>query len=316
MPPMAARSATGRMSPELSERIARRRQEVERIRRRRRRGLLAAGLVVLVVTGVALVLGSNGSERLAVAPNGTGKGSPGGRGETPTAQPAGAQPNAGWKSSKAAVPILMYHVIGEPAGDVPYPDLYLSVVDFREQVDWLQGNSYTPVTLIQVQDSWFGDGTLPPKPIVLSFDDGYLGQYLYAMPILREKGWAGLLNLKAEGSDLSSKQASKMVDAGWEIASHTITHPDLTVISPDQMKEELVQSKRILERDLQIEIVNFCYPAGQYDQQAADAVKAAGYRGATTVDSGLAKRSEPFELKRLRILQGDGAAELATLLGA
>lgn len=229
-------------------------------------------------------------------------------------EPGGAQPDSTWKPSKAPVPILMYHVIGEPAGEVAYPDLYLSVDDFKQQVDWLEENDYTAVTLVQVQDAWFDGATLPEKPIVLSFDDGYLGQYLDAMPILKEKGWAGQLNLKAEGSDLSSKQVKKMIRAGWEIASHTITHPDLPSISAEQLRTELVDSKKMLERDLGVPIHNFCYPAGQYDETVVAAVEAAGYRGATTVDPGLADRNEPFELKRIRIDSGFGSAELASAL--
>ena len=128
---------------------------------------------------------------------GTGKKSASKSGDEPVAakepEAGGAQPDSTWKPSKAPVPILMYHVIGEPAGEVAYPDLYLSVDDFKAQVDWLDENGYTPVTLVQVQDSWYDGGTLPEKPIVLSFDDGYLGQYLEAMPILAEHGWACLL---------------------------------------------------------------------------------------------------------------------------
>lgn len=304
------------MSSQLPERLARRRLELKRQQARRRRLALGAGAAVIAVAGIALVIIMGQGEESGPVDAAATQASSEKESTNPNPPAAGAQPDSTWKNSKAPVPILMYHVIGEPAGDVPYPDLYLSVADFREQVEWLDQNDYTPVTLVQVQDSWYGDGTLPPKPVVLSFDDGYLGQYLYAMPILKKKGWAGQLNLKAEGSDLSSKQAKKMVDAGWEIASHTITHPDLTVISPEQLETELVDSKRILEKDLGIEIVNFCYPAGQYNQEVAEAVEAAGYRGATTVEPGLGRLEEPFELKRLRINLGDGAAELASLLGA
>jgi len=303
------------MSGQLPERIARRRLKLKQQQRRRRRIAGLATVAVVAVIGIGW-MAFGGSDESVTRDTPARQASGGTAQESPGPAAAGAQPDSSWKNSKEPVPILMYHVIGEPAGDVPYPDLYLSVADFREQVEWLDQNGYTPVTLIQVQDSWYGDGTLPPKPVVLSFDDGYLGQYLYAMPILRKKGWAGQLNLKAEGSDLSSKQAKKMVAAGWEIASHTITHPDLTVISADQVKTELVESKRMLERDLGIDIVNFCYPAGQYNEEVATAVEAAGYRGATTVDPGLARREEPFELKRLRINLGDGAVELAALLEA
>ena len=226
----------------------------------------------------------------------------------------GAHPDDSWGPHTGPVPILMYHVIGPAAGSEDYPGLFLSTPDFQDQVDWLADNGYTAVTLVQVQNAWYDGGTLPERPVVLSFDDGYLGQYLFAMPILEKQGWGGQLNLKSEGSDLSSKQVKKMYRAGWEIASHSITHPDLTTLDPATLEHELVGSKEELEKDLGIEIVNFCYPAGQYDDEVVKAVEAAGYRGATTVNPGLAEKSMPFELNRIRIDAGDGPDQLATKL--
>lgn len=228
----------------------------------------------------------------------------------------GARPDGSWKAHPGPVPILMYHVIGDPEGEVPFPDLWLSEGDFQAQVDWLAENGYTAVTLVQVQNAWYDGGTLPEKPVVLSFDDGVLGQYVYGLPILREKGWAGQLNLKAEGSDLSTRQVRKMIRAGWEIASHTITHPDLTTLDPASLEQEVAGSKRQLERELGVEIVNFCYPAGQYDEGVIEAVERAGYRGATTVNPGLGEKSMPFELNRIRINRGDDAGDLAEKLAA
>lgn len=301
------------MNDGLPDRLARRRREVRRKQVRRRRLALGGILLAAIVVAASVVAGRSGDSPPGnenptnAADKGTAKAaSPG---------PGGAQPDSSWKPSKAPVPILMYHVIGEPAGEVTYPDLYLSVADFRDQVAWMSENGYTPVTLIQVQDAWFDGATLPEKPIVLSFDDGYLGQYLDAMPILRKYGWAGQLNLKAEGSDLNSTEVKKMIRAGWEIASHTISHPDLTTLDATSLEAELVDSKKMLEKDLGIEIENFCYPAGQYDDTVVAAVEAAGYRGATTVDPGLAERNEPFTLKRIRIDNGFGATELASALG-
>ncbi len=310
------------MSPGFEDRLARRRELVRRQQLRRRRAVIASVLVVVVIAAAALALTRSQDDS---APDGRGAANTGqkteppsqseSRQETSTAA-AGAQPDDTWKPSKAPVPILMYHVIGEPAGDVAFPDLYLSTEDFRAQVKWLAENGYTAVTLVQVQAAWYDGASLPDKPVVLSFDDGYLGQYLDAMPILRDQSWAGQLNLKSEGSDLSSKQVKKMIRAGWEIASHTITHPDLRKISAEQLKEELEGSKRQLERDLGVEIVNFCYPAGMYDDEVVAAVEAAGYRGATTVNPGLGSRDMPFELNRIRIDRGDGADALAGKLSS
>lgn len=275
--------------------------------------LLLAALAILFVRGAGEPGGPGGGGEPVASP-----GSDANEASKPKTRPqrGGAKPDGTWTAQKGPVPILMYHVIGPPADDETYPDLFLDTADFQSQVDWLADNGYTAVTLVQVQDAWYDGGTLPPKPIVLSFDDGYLGQYLDAMPILEKQGWGGLLNLKSEGSDLSSKQVRKMYMAGWEIGSHTITHPDLTTVDAATLEHELVGSKTQLERDLGIPIVNFCYPAGQYNDEVARAVEAAGYRGATTVNPGLGERSMPFELNRIRIDRGDGAEALATKLSA
>ncbi|MBN8867840.1 MAG: polysaccharide deacetylase family protein [Solirubrobacterales bacterium] len=302
------------MDPGFESRLARRREAMRRQQIRRRRVLFGAIGVVVVIAAAILLLTRGGSDDPATTP--TVAEQPDTPSTTKKPERGGAQPDDSWKPHTGPVPILMYHVIGPAAGSEDYPGLFLDTDDFQAQVDWLAQNGYTAVTLIQVQNAWYDGGTLPPKPIVLSFDDGYLGQYLYATPILEKQGWGGQLNLKSEGSDLSSKQVKKMHRAGWEIASHTITHPDLTTLDATGLEHELVGSKQELERDLGIEIVNFCYPAGRYDDTVAQAVEAAGYRGATTVNPGLAEKSMPFELNRIRIDRGDGADALAEKLAA
>lgn len=283
-----------------------------------------AGVVLIAVIALLLIPGSDDSGDQApqqVAAGGHAddrESAAGGSSGSDQAKPrvGGVKPDETWKPHEGPVPILMYHVIGDPEGDVPFLDLWLSESDFQSQVDWLEENGYTAVTLLQVQDAWYDGGTLPEKPIVLSFDDGVLGQYVYGLPILRQKGWAGQLNLKSEGSDLSTKQVKKMIRAGWEIASHTITHPDLTGLDPASLERELAGSKEQLENELGVDIVNFCYPAGSYNDQVIAAVEAAGYRGATTVNPGLATRNMPYELNRIRINRGDDAEALAGKLAS
>ncbi len=310
------------MDPGFESRLARRREQVRRRTIVRRRIIFGSVAGVLLVAALTLFLlggsdGTDGTEAPVAAA--TGKSGDTAEARNTTDQSGGrggAQPDESWEPYTGPVPILMYHVIGPAAGAEDYPGLFLDTSDFRDQVDWLAENGYTAVTLVQVQDAWYDGATLPPKPVVLSFDDGYLGQYLYAMPIFEEQGWGGQLNLKAEGSDLSSRQVKKMYQAGWEIASHTITHPDLPTLDPATLEQELVGSREMLEKDLGIEIVNFCYPAGQYNAEVADAVEAAGYRGATTVNPGLGEKSMPYELNRVRIDNGDGSDVLAEKLSA
>src|ERR1700761_205075 len=222
-----------------------------------------------------------------------------------------ATPQADWKPYTGPVPILEYHVLGHPPEGAPYPELYVGRTDFEKQMDWLEKAGYQAVTLEQVQEAWYHKGTLPPKPIVISFDDGYRPQFTFALPTLRKHGWAGLLNLKAEGSELYESNVEAMIAAGWELAAHTIHHLDLTELGPEELKEEVAGSREILQEEFKVPVNNFCYPAGQFDETVVKAVEAAGYAGATTEISGLAEKSKPYELARLEILRETHVAGLA-----
>ena len=222
-----------------------------------------------------------------------------------------ATPQADWGPHTGPVPILEYHVLGTPPAGAPYPELYVGRSDFSHQMDWLARQGYEAVTLEQVEAAWHHGGTLPPKPIVLSFDDGYRPQFTFALPELRKHGWAGVLNLKAEGSDLYHSDVEAMIDAGWELAAHTIHHLDLTTLGAAQLKEEVAGSRAMLRREYGVPVDDFCYPAGRFDATVIAAVKAAGYVGATTEIPGYATREKPYELARFEILGSSGVAGLA-----
>ena len=178
--------------------------------------------------------------------------------------------------------------------------------DFRAQMQWLADHGYEGVTLDQVEAAWYRHGDLPPKPVVVSFDDGYRSQYVAALPTLHALGWPGLLNLKAAGSDLPDDEVRKMLDDGWELASHTINHLDLTTLDAAGLEHEVGDSRRILQRRFDVPVHNFCYPAGRYDSAAIAALRAAGYRGATTENFGLASRAHPYTLDRIEVELADG----------
>lgn len=226
-----------------------------------------------------------------------------------------ASPRPGWKPYAAPVPILEYHVLGPAPADAPYPELYVTRPDFHRQTSWLQDHGYEAVTLEAVERAWYHGGTLPPKPVVLQFDDGYRPDFTYALPELRSHGWPGVLNLKAEGSDLYTSNVEAMIDAGWELAAHTINHLDLTTLGAAELEEEVAGSRRILRREYGVSVNNFCYPAGRFDSTVIAAVEAAGYTGATTEIPGYAERDEPYELARFEILGSTGVGGLAEDLG-
>jgi peptidoglycan/xylan/chitin deacetylase (PgdA/CDA1 family) len=222
-----------------------------------------------------------------------------------------ATPQPDWQAHSGPVPILEYHVLGAAPADAPYPELYVTRPDFHRQVDWLDEHGYQAVTLEEVEQAWYDGGTLPTKPVVLSFDDGYRPQFTYALPELRRHGWPGVLNLKAEGSDLYESNVREMIGAGWELAAHTINHLDLTTLDASQLKEETAGAREILRREYGVPVKDFCYPSGRFDPTVIATVEAAGYVSATTEIPGYASREAPYELARFEILGSSGVHGLA-----
>jgi peptidoglycan/xylan/chitin deacetylase (PgdA/CDA1 family) len=294
--------------------LARREQQRRRVRRRR---LIASGAVmgaiVAAVAVVALTNGGSGSStaKPSHAARARAKGKSAATGHASSGLVRNATPQPDWEPHTGPVPILEYHVLGAAPADAPYPELYVSRPDFRRQMNWLDRHGFQAVTLEQVEAAWYHGATLPPKPVVLSFDDGYRPQFTFALPELRKHGWAGLLNLKAEGSDLYESNVKAMIAAGWELAAHTIHHLDLTELDAEQLKEEVAGSRAILRREYGVPVNNFCYPAGEFDETVVAAVKAAGYVGATTEISGYANNKAPYELARFEILGSSGVSGLA-----
>src|SRR5947208_12153112 len=112
-----------------------------------------------------------------------------------------------------AVPILMYHVIDSPPAGAPYPGLYVPRSEFTGQVRWLAAHGYHAVTLDQVYAAWERGASLPRKPVVFSFDDGYLPDLTAALPILRAQGWPGVLFLHI--GNLDPTRVRVLQRGGW-----------------------------------------------------------------------------------------------------
>jgi peptidoglycan/xylan/chitin deacetylase (PgdA/CDA1 family) len=274
---------------------------------------LGAIVLVAVILGVVLL-------------SATGDDSPKSGAEEPAAKPATAKKPAPTAATVAVtpqstnkvtgphnepVPILMYHVTKAAPAGTPYPDLWVSPADFKGQMNWLADNGYTGITMSQLFKYWDDGYELPKKPVVITFDDGYPSHAKVARPVLASHKWPGVLFLELNNvgnpeTAFTSKHVKQLIAAGWEIDSHTITHPDLTNVGPAQLETELVGSRAKIKKMFGQPADFFCYPAGKYDDTVVAAVKDAGYKGATTVDEGIGKKSEPFTLKRVRIDGPDG----------
>jgi peptidoglycan/xylan/chitin deacetylase (PgdA/CDA1 family) len=222
---------------------------------------------------------------------------------------------------RRAVPILMYHEVRVPPPGAPNPRLFVSARTFRAQVRWLVRRGFHGITIAQLQQAWKGRRKLPSHPVVLSFDDGYLSVYRNVVPVLKRLHWPGVLNLalgntKASPPGVTRAEVRRMMGDGWELASHTISHLDLTTLDPAALRKETAGARALIYRWFHVRPNDFCYPAGRYNKRVIAAVRRAGYTTATTVNPGLATARHPYELRRIRVEQSDAVRGLARTLAA
>lgn len=175
---------------------------------------------------------------------------------------------------------------------------------------WLARAGFEGVTLDQVERAWYHGGTLPRKPIVITFDNGYPPQVRFAPKVLSHYGWPGVL-FEITEEHLTPPYIRPIIAKGWEVDSHSATHPDLTQLSGSELAYEVSGSRRFLQRTYGVPSDNFCYPSSIYDSPTIAAVKAAGYVGAVTEEPGYASRDRPYELNRYEIEGGQGVEGLA-----
>jgi peptidoglycan/xylan/chitin deacetylase (PgdA/CDA1 family) len=226
------------------------------------------------------------------------------------------------RASTAAVPILMYHVIASAPAGAPFSGLYVPRAEFVAQMRSLAQAGYHAVTLDRVWNAWRGEARLPPRPVVLSFDNGYRTQYTVARPVLQRFGWVGDENLQLTGlppmqGGLGRPEVRALVAAGWELDTQGYSHADLIRLDARQLQYQIAVARREIRDLFHVNASWFCYPSGHYNSSVIAAVKAAGYLGSTTVVPGWARpNDDPYRLPRLRVLGGTSPQALLALIAA
>jgi peptidoglycan/xylan/chitin deacetylase (PgdA/CDA1 family) len=189
-----------------------------------------------------------------------------------------------------AVPILMYHYVGSPptAEDHPY---YVTPEVFREQLDLLRSEGCTTVDLIHLADHLEDGRPLPPRPVVLTFDDGHASFYEMAAATLTRAGFTATLfaitgRVGAPGY-CTWDQLREVERAGHRVGSHTHSHPILTRLDDAATTEELTRPRMILADELGHPVDILAYRGGHHDDRVVALTRAAGYRCAVTTRPGL-----------------------------
>jgi peptidoglycan/xylan/chitin deacetylase (PgdA/CDA1 family) len=178
------------------------------------------------------------------------------------------------------VPIILYHRIAVSPINSQY---YVPPEKFEEEMKLLHDWGYTTITTELLIKAIKEGADLPPRPIVISFDDGHLNNYTTAFPIMQKYGFTGVLYIVSNymGADeyMNADQIKEMAAAGWEVGSHSVSHAYLTSLEPARQRYEVVESRAILEEALGVPVLTIAYPFGVSNSGVIDYAIFAGYIG-------------------------------------
>lgn len=215
-----------------------------------------------------------------------------------------------------AIPVLYYHsILNEPGNELRIPP-----DQFESQMSYLSHNGYQVVSLAQLFQFYYALGTLPEKPVVITFDDGYEDNYTNAYPILKKYGYTATVFAVISYIDgkgfMSWNQLQELTDNGWQIEGHTISHPHLLKdkLSVAELDLELKEARDTLEKRLGRPVRFFAYPFGDYNADIIQKVEEAGYRMAFTTQRGWANSADPLLVPRIYCYANMGLGEFARRL--
>lgn len=197
--------------------------------------------------------------------------------------------------------VLCYHAVSRE-----WPSsLAIDPEQLRVQLRYLLDRGYRAATFAEV-----ARGEAQGKALAVTFDDGYRSTLEHGLPVLAELGlpatifvpteyvgtvspmsWPGIDNwlgtpYENELRCLSWEQLRRLLDAGWEVASHTLTHPHLTEIDDESLRRELAESRWTCERELGGPCLTLAYPYGDHDDRVEAAARDAGYEAAAILAPG------------------------------
>ena len=235
------------------------------------------------------------------------------------------------KAGIGYIPVLMYHKIPDAPLATKH-QVYVTKERFEKHLAYFKQRKLTPITFADYLKYASGELPLhafPARPIILTFDDGYLDNYTNLLPLMQRYGYRGVLYLLGDAevrynrwdvdadpteprSDIMSpEQKQAFVAAGWEIGAHTLSHPRLTTLPLPEAVAEITQSKTALEAALHTKIVSFAYPFGDLNEAVKNAVRAAGFGlGVATDTGGLSIEADRMQVFRVNMFPNESRSSL------
>jgi len=231
-------------------------------------------------------------------------------------------------TNQIKIPVLMYHALVEKR-TAQLNRVHITVELFKQQMEWLAAKGYQAVTIDDMLKNFTAKKTTQ-KYCVITFDDGYLSLYKYALPLLKQYEFAATLYLStaAVGENdfknlpglnpktlplndkpLSWDEIKEMSNNGWAIESHSVSHADNSQLSATQLVHEITESKKIIEQQLQKPVLHYAFPFGKYNAASLKIIKDAGYKTAATVHAGLCtSKNNLYRLPRLEMNADDSVS--------
>ncbi len=229
------------------------------------------------------------------------------------------------------VPVLMYHHVNPNKGDM----VTVTPEVFERQMEYLHKAGYRTLKIDELISYINGALTFKEKTVVVTFDDGWLDNYLYAFPVLKkykinatifivtdktEKASENMIQVPSnipthkESKSLMENGEERRVVLNWELIreiqnsvlvdfySHTKSHARCDRLSEDELLDELGGSKKIIEERLGRPCPYLCWPDGKYNDVAINIAKDVDYKAIFTTDRGIVKMGfDLFAIKRIVI---------------
>ena len=227
------------------------------------------------------------------------------------------------------VPVLMYHHVTRHRGDT----VTVTPEVFAGQMRYLAEAGYRTLTLAELVDHIRGKGVVRERAVAITFDDGWLDNHRYAYPVLQEHRLNAAIFIVTGRADAASAdgcrsagefprhgEAKRLIEEGeagtvvldWETVrsmastelvefhSHTVSHRKCHELERGELVREIVESKRVMERELGRPCPYLCWPYGKFSDAGVELAREAGYEAIFTTIHGVAEvGSDPFRIKRI-----------------
>jgi peptidoglycan/xylan/chitin deacetylase (PgdA/CDA1 family) len=233
------------------------------------------------------------------------------------------------KNYPHSIPVMMYHKTPDQDLNSPHR-IFVTKDNFETHLQYYQARSFTTLHFRDLEKFRSGEqdfAQFPRRPLMLTFDDGYVDNLTNAAPLLKRYGFKAIIYLLADhtltsnswdhdGKEplqplMSLEQKRKLLEFDYEIGSHGHHHQRITEMTDIQARDELALSKSRLESDFGVPVTTFAYTYGVTSPRAAELAEEAGYDFAVNTDSGgLRIDEDPFAIFRINIFPEDGPVQL------